>query len=179
MSTKKGYVRLLVFLSEAPNEENSKYSYRGIEILDNEFFELGFLNKKYSLQENAFENMFNNLELIYDILEQEKHTEKGIYEIWGVYSETWRSSYDYWGGATEWECDWEISDDLNIKKYEGKILKDYLNDLYLSENPHRALDIIDTLGLTNQLKNILVDTSDSEIFNYTKEETEDIKWNFV
>jgi len=156
--------------------------YNGIEIIDSEFFEIGFSREYhksgYSMWDDAYENICNDLSVLKDTLEDEGYTKTGIYELYGKYEHTWEGTEDYYNGGTEWECDFSFPD-INIKKFNREEVKLYLEKMYFEGNKSDIMTTICEFGLDSELsyvRNKLC--SHNDIFIYNKEkDKEDICLN--
>lgn len=162
-----GYIRLVLGLWEPPNSDNL-FHYDGIEILRNEFFSLSFTNYDESSlfyrESDAYENILSDLSILYNYLKDGGHTEVGLYEIYGIYSEEWTSYSDYWGGGTEWDFTWEIKD-IKIKKYNRNESKSLIEEVYATENRYSALEMITKLDLTSDINRVRNSLEDDQIFH--------------
>jgi hypothetical protein len=128
----------------------SVFDSKEIEIIYHEFFELNFKSNFSNL--DIIENLVNESDFLLEILNEKNMLESGIFEIYGIYSHFFNKKYNYYND-NDFEFDWEF-ETSNLKKYNNSETKDFVEKIYMEENPNLALYIIDKLCLKKEIKNI-------------------------
>jgi hypothetical protein len=129
-----------------------------IEIIYHDFFELDF--KSNFPQSEIIEILSNESDFLLEILNEKNILESGIFEVYGVYSHYLDKKYNYnYYNNDEYSFEWEF-ESINIKKYSDDETKDFIEQIYLAENPYFALDLLESLRLSKYLnKNRKLDCS--------------------
>lgn len=131
-----------------------------IEIIYHDFFELDFKSNFSQLE--IIENLSNESDFLLEILNEKNILESGIFEVYGIYSHYLDKKYNYYNND-DYSFEWEFKN-INIKKYSQDEIKEFIEKIYIEENPNFALHLIDKLCLKKDIKNIR--TSDDVTIRY-------------
>jgi len=121
-----------------------------IEIIYHEFFEMSFKSNFSYLE--IIENLTNESDFLLEILNEKNILGSGIFEIYGIYSHDLHKKYNYYNDDA-YDFEWEF-EAVGIKKYSESETKDFIEKIYIEENPNFALHLVDKLCLKKDIRNI-------------------------
>jgi hypothetical protein len=121
-----------------------------IEIIYHEFFEMSFKSNFSYLE--IIENLTNESDFLLEILNEKNILGSGIFEIYGIYSHDLHEKYNYYNDDA-YDFEWEF-EAVGIKKYSESETKDFIEKIYIEENPNFALHLVDKLCLKKDIRNI-------------------------
>lgn len=165
----------VIFLVNSYSKNSDEIIFNGVEIYDYDYFVFDF-HRDYEYEDipmsnDIQENIGNNLEVLLEKVEEAGHKTTGFFELVGTYTQEWESSYDYWSGATEWDCHWDIID-YKLHKLNKYQTKKYLQGQYHHGNRRCLMSLIESFGLLKELnlvRDFNGDTFNNDLFTFNSE----------